>query len=70
MLQIGNAGQSFSEYKAQFMMWAIVAAPLTISTDLRTIDEENLATLLSREIIRVSQDSLGIQGQRIKVRST
>ena len=52
-------------------MWAIFAAPLLMSVDLRTIRPEYKAILQNRKIIEVDQDPLGIQGRRIyKVRSS
>lgn len=50
-------------------MWAIFAAPLLMSVDLRTIRPDYKAILQNRKIIAVNQDRLGIQGRRIyKVR--
>ena len=46
-------------------MWAIFAAPLLMSVDLRTIRPEYKAILQNRKIITVNQDRLGIQGRRI-----
>jgi alpha-N-acetylgalactosaminidase len=46
-------------------MWAIFAAPLLMSVDLRTIRPEYKAILINKKIISVNQDKLGIQGRRI-----
>ena len=46
-------------------MWAVFAAPLLMSVDLRTIRPEYKAILQNRKIITVNQDRLGIQGRRI-----
>ncbi len=46
-------------------MWAIMAAPLIISVDLRTIRPESKALLQHKEIIKINQDPLGIQGMRL-----
>jgi alpha-N-acetylgalactosaminidase len=62
MLIVGNPGTSIGEQRAQFAIWAILAAPLYISTDLRTISSEALAILKNSEIIAVNQDPLGQQG--------
>mmetsp|Transcript_107819 Transcript_107819/g.207277 ORF Transcript_107819/g.207277 Transcript_107819/m.207277 type:complete len:432 (+) Transcript_107819:66-1361(+) len=64
-LQIGNGGQSFEEYKSQFFMYAILAAPLIIGTDLRSISRQALQLYLSPEVIAVNQDELGIPGVRL-----
>ena len=62
MLVIGNPGLSLSEEQAQFAMWAMFAAPLMMSTDLRTISKESRDILLNKDIIAVNQDALGRQG--------
>ena len=68
-LIIGNFGLSYEQCKTQMAMWAIFAAPLLMSVDLRTIKPDYKAILQNRHIISVNQDRLGIQGRRIyKVR--
>jgi alpha-galactosidase len=62
MLEVGNGGMTPREYRSHFSLWATMAAPLLIGTDLRKISQENLATLLNREVIAVDQDPLGKQG--------
>jgi alpha-N-acetylgalactosaminidase len=62
MLVVGNPGLSISEQQSQFCLWAIFAAPLLFSADLRNITKSSLDILLNREIIAVSQDVLGRQG--------
>ena len=46
-------------------IWAIMAAPLIMSTDLRTIKQEFKDILLNKDIIKINQDPLGIQGLRV-----
>ena len=46
-------------------LWAILAAPLLMSVDLRTIRPEYKAILQNKKIIAVDQDPLGYQGRRI-----
>lgn len=62
---VGNFGLSYEQSKTQFAIWAILAAPLLMSVDLRTIRPEYKAILQNRKIIEVDQDPLGIQGRRI-----
>ncbi|CAL4124692.1 unnamed protein product, partial [Meganyctiphanes norvegica] len=64
-LIIGNFGLSYEQSRTQMALWAILAAPLLMSVDLRTIDPEYKAILQNKEIIAVNQDPLGIQGRRI-----
>lgn len=62
MLLAGNPGLSLSEQRAQFAIWAILAAPLYISADLRVISADSLAILSNKEVIDINQDILGKQG--------
>ena len=66
MLEVGNGGMSEAEYRSHFSLWAIMAAPLLIGTDLRTIKQPYLDILLNKEVIAVDQDPMGIQGRRIR----
>lgn len=65
MLVIGTPGLSVSEQRAQFALWAILAAPLYISVDVREMASkypESLKILLNKKVIAVNQDPLGKQG--------
>jgi hypothetical protein len=65
MLVIGTPGLSVSEQRAQFALWAILAAPLYISADVAEMQEkypESLKILLNKKVIDVNQDPLGKQG--------
>ncbi|CAH1391697.1 unnamed protein product [Nezara viridula] len=65
MLIIGNFGLSYEQAKVQMAIWAILAAPLFISTDFETIRPEFAQILLNKDVIEINQDKLGIQGRRI-----
>ncbi|XP_023241723.1 alpha-N-acetylgalactosaminidase-like isoform X2 [Centruroides sculpturatus] len=62
---IGNSGLNYEQAKVQMAMWAILAAPLLMSNDLRKIPSNFREILLNKEVIAVNQDKLGIQGKRI-----
>lgn len=64
-LLIGNFGLSYEESRAQMALWAVLAAPLFMSTDLRTISPQNIDILQNPLVIKINQDPLGIQGRRI-----
>ncbi len=66
MLEVGNGGMTWDEYRAHFSLWAIMAAPLMAGNDLRRLDDSTRAILLNREVIAVDQDSLGVQGTLIQ----
>ncbi|KAL4630586.1 alpha-N-acetylgalactosaminidase [Arapaima gigas] len=65
MLIIGNFGLSVDQSRAQMALWAIMAAPLFMSNDLRTLSSEARAILQNKAVISINQDPLGIQGRRL-----
>jgi len=65
MLEIGNGGMTDEQYRAQFSLWAILAAPLIAGNDLRRMSAATRATLTNQEVIAVDQDALGIEGRRV-----
>ena len=66
MLEVGNGGMTDVEYRSHFSLWSIMAAPLLIGTDLRTIKPDALKILLNKEVIAVDQDPLGVQGHQVR----
>uniref|UniRef100_A0A3Q1GZD2 Alpha-galactosidase n=1 Tax=Anabas testudineus TaxID=64144 RepID=A0A3Q1GZD2_ANATE len=62
MLVIGNFGLSHDQQESQMALWAIMAAPLLMSNDLRNICPRSKKLLQNKLIIDISQDSLGKQG--------
>lgn len=66
MLVIGNFGLTIQLQRAQMAYWAIMAAPLIMSNDLRHIADESKDLLLNKYIIAVNQDPLGLMGRRIR----
>jgi alpha-galactosidase len=68
MLEVGNGGMTWNEYRAHLSLWAIMAAPLMAGNDLRSLNDSTRAILLNREVIAVDQDSLGTQGTLIAQR--
>jgi alpha-galactosidase len=63
MLEVGNGGMTDTEYRSHFSLWAIMAAPLLIGSDLRNASQATYDILLNREVIAVDQDRLGVQGR-------
>ena len=66
MLEVGNGGMTYEEYKTHFGLWAISKAPLLIGCDITTMRKEIKDILTNPEVIGVNQDSLGEQGRKIK----
>lgn len=69
-LEVGNGNMTLTEYQTQFSLWAISAAPLMISADLRKLSPETLGILTNGEVIAVDQDALGVQGHNIGAAGT
>jgi alpha-galactosidase len=65
MLEIGNGTLTLTEDRTQFSMWAIMAAPLLIGTDLTKASAAELAILANADVIAIDQDTLGRQGVQI-----
>jgi alpha-galactosidase len=66
MLEIGNGGMSTTEYRGQFSLWAMMAAPLIAGNDIATMDDDTRKILTNREIIAVDQDGMGVVGRRVR----
>jgi alpha-galactosidase len=64
MLEVGN-GMSFTEDRAEFSLWAEMAAPLISGTDLRSASPATLSLYGNKNLIAVDQDPLGKQGTEI-----
>jgi hypothetical protein len=64
-LIIGNYGLSYDQSKVQMAIWAVLAAPLLMSTELQDVKPEFKAILQNKAILAVNQDELGIQGFRV-----
>ncbi len=61
MLEVGN-GMSYTEDKAHFSIWAMMAAPLMAGNDIRNMSAQTKAILTNKAVITIDQDPLGIQG--------
>ncbi|NOY57426.1 MAG: glycoside hydrolase family 27 protein [Calditrichaeota bacterium] len=66
MLEIGNGNMTNTEYRAHFSFWCLLAAPLIAGNDLRTMSPEIKEILANKEVIAIDQDSLGVQGHKVR----
>lgn len=62
ILTVGMGAQTFAQYRSHFSLWCILAAPLILGNDIRSMDNDTLSILSSKLLIAVNQDPLGIQG--------
>ncbi|KAG6476934.1 hypothetical protein ZIOFF_066184 [Zingiber officinale] len=65
MLEVGNGGMTYAEYRSHFSIWALMKAPLLVGCDVRNMTAETFEILSNKEVIAVNQDPLGIQGRKI-----
>ncbi|XP_068328745.1 alpha-galactosidase 3-like isoform X2 [Pyrus communis] len=70
MLEVGNGGMTYKEYRAHFSIWALMKAPLLIGCDVRNMTAETFEILSNEEVIAVNQDPLGVQGRKVDVSGT
>ena len=67
MLEVGNGGMTLNEYRSHMSLWSISKSPLIIGCDVRNISQETLDILTNPEVIAVNQDSLGLQGKKVRI---
>ena len=66
MLEIGNGGMNYDEYRTHMTLWAMLAAPLLAGNDLSKMSDRDKGLLTNREVISIDQDALGKQAERIR----
>ncbi|XP_028783186.1 alpha-galactosidase-like [Neltuma alba] len=66
VLEVGNGGMTTEEYRSHYSIWALAKAPLLIGCDVRAMDNTTYELITNKEVIAVNQDSLGVQGKKVK----
>ena len=59
MLEVGNGGLALPESRSHLTLWAMLAAPLILGNDIRTMSPETRELLTNRLMLSVDQDQLG-----------
>lgn len=70
MLLIGNKCITEDEERTQMAIWSVIASPLIMGNDLRSVPAGSKAILLNPDALAVSQDALGQMGTRLDATST
>jgi alpha-galactosidase len=60
-----DQGMSYQQARAQFTMWAILAAPLMVSANIGRMPAWIVQMYENRTLIAIDQDPLGLQGHRV-----
>lgn len=53
LLQVGLGGITADEYRTQMSLWSLLAAPLIVTNDLRSMSEETRSILMNTEVITI-----------------
>src|SRR5574344_3165334 len=61
MLEVGN-GMTVNEDRPHFTMWCMMASPLILGNDIRSMSQATKDIVLNKEVIALDQDTLGVQG--------
>jgi alpha-galactosidase len=67
-VSLDETGCTNDEYKTQFSLWCMLAAPLIIGCDVRNLDTASHEILSNKEVIALDQDALGKQGCMVAMR--
>jgi alpha-galactosidase len=63
-------GMTITQAQSQFSMWAMVAAPLILGSDPRSLSSTSLTMLKNPQVIAIDQDTLGAHGWLVSQTST
>lgn len=55
----GDRGTTATESRTQLALWAMMSAPLILSSDLQKLDSKTIAILSNEAVLAIDQDSLG-----------
>jgi alpha-galactosidase len=58
-----DQGMTAAQFRTQFSMWAMLAAPLMVSEDLVSMSSATQTTVTNREAIAIDQDPAGVQAR-------
>ena len=63
-------GMTSTQAQSQFSMWTVVAAPLILGSDPRSLSSASITMLKNSQVIAIDQDALGAQGWLVSQTST
>ena len=65
MLEVGVGNFTYNENEAHFALWCMMASPLLLGNDIRSMSEDVLKIIANKHLIAIDQDALGKQAKRI-----
>ena len=67
---ITGDGLTDDEARSQMALWAMMAAPLILSTDVAALSSTSIGIVGNTDVIAVDQDPLGVQGSLVAANGT
>jgi hypothetical protein len=65
MMVVGMAGLTEQQNRAHMSLWAISGGPLLLGANLTKLTVADLTTLTNPDVVRIDQDSLGLQSVKV-----
>jgi len=65
MMVVGMSGLTEQQSQAHMSLWAISGGPLLVGADLSRLSATDVATLTNSDVVRIDQDSLGLQSIKV-----
>ncbi|HEX4034092.1 MAG TPA: glycoside hydrolase family 27 protein [Solirubrobacteraceae bacterium] len=60
-----DQGMNAAQFRTQFSMWAMLAAPLMISDNMTSMSSASMSTVSNKHVIAIDQDPAGAQGVEV-----
>ena len=60
-----DQGMNAAQFRTQFSMWAMLAAPLMVSDNMTKMSAASLSTVSNKRVIAIDQDPAGAQGVEV-----
>jgi alpha-galactosidase len=65
MMEVGRGGMNDTEMRSHMALWAILASPLILGNDVRSMDSATQTILKNQNLIAINQDTLGLQATQV-----
>ncbi|MCR4662028.1 MAG: alpha-galactosidase [Clostridia bacterium] len=65
-LEVGNGKLTYNQNVSHFALWCMMASPLILGTDIRTIPDNVLKIFSNKDLIAINQDTLCKQAKRVE----
>jgi alpha-galactosidase len=63
-------GMTDEEFRTQFTLWAVAAAPLVVGSDIRKLSPATISMLTDPDVLAINQDKAAVQAVRVGAAGT